>query len=269
MLVVEIPALTSFFFPLFSPPVSALFHPDHMGSPLPAWSFVSRSLVAGYDSQVPPSIYDQPGEGMWELRPDSCVKRCLRECGLWERNCVFIVSARDMISWLLSRQLCLSILLSASCPVWQVSGVSYDGWLFLPDLVCSVFRWAFPLNQIAPVVNIPALILTVMRTSMPSSTVSCRHPVQMLLSVPFCFKDLSYICSQQSQFFSVVMYWNILEQMKFLSSSLLSVSSGSDSGVETHRVFQYLFSITEKLSVSLKSKTRFLWGFWVCISLSA
>lgn len=61
--------------------------------------------------------------------------------------------------------------------------------LFLPDVVHSASRWAFPLKQTAPVVNTPDSILTAMRTSMPSSTVSCPHPTWMLLCVPFLLRS--------------------------------------------------------------------------------
>lgn len=70
------------------------------------------------------------------------------------------------------------------------AGVSSDGrLLFLPDVVYSASRWAFPPKQTAPVVNTPASILTAMRTSMPSSTVSCPHPTWMLLCVPFLLRS--------------------------------------------------------------------------------
>lgn len=61
---------------LFSllPAFSALFHPDHMGSPLSAWSSVSWPFVAGCRSQVSPCIYDQPSEGMWESQLVGCEK---------------------------------------------------------------------------------------------------------------------------------------------------------------------------------------------------
>ena len=177
--------------PLFSllPPVSALFHPDHMGSPLSARSSVSRPLVAGYDSQVSPCIYDQPSEGMWELRPDGCEKvpRWTRPVDRWGET-TFLLCLPETQSpgrWANSSISTFYCLLLAFSLHLLEAGVRCDGWLlFLPDLVRSVSRWAFLLKQTAPVVNTPALILTVTRTSMPSSTVSCPHPVWMLF-VPF------------------------------------------------------------------------------------
>lgn len=152
-----------------------------MGSPLSAWSSVSWPFVAGCRSQVSPCIYDQPGEGMWKSQ--LVVRRCLVTvaCGSWGKKLIFVVLWPDTISRLLSTQLCLALVSSRHL---LEAGVSCDGWLLiLPDLFHFVSRWAFLPKQTAPAVNTPVLILTVMRTSMPSSTVSCHDPFCILLSV--------------------------------------------------------------------------------------
>lgn len=181
-----------FFFPSLPHPVSAIFHPDYVGSPISAWGPVSRPLVAGYDPQVSSCIYDQPREGMWELWADRCEKMVMWTWPVaYEGENIFLVGVPEMWSLLRARSqaaeqtarsqafCCLFFL---SSPPW--SGFSCDGQLlFLPDLVHCISRWAFPLNQTAPVVNTLVLISTAMRTSMPSSTVSCSH--SLLLYVPF------------------------------------------------------------------------------------
>lgn len=118
------------------------------------------------------------------------VRRYLGERGLWvmgEKLHFCCVMARQDLQaaehTVVSRFYCL--LLAFRLHVLE-AGVSCDGWLlFLPNLFHFVSRWAFLPKQTAPVVNTPALILTVMRTSMPSSTVSCHDPLCILLSVPF------------------------------------------------------------------------------------
>lgn len=103
-------------------------------------------------------------------------------CGLWGRKYIFTGSARDMVSaegkisgcWADSSILAFCCLFFLSLSPW--SGISCDGQLLFPLTLSTVFsRWAFPLKQTAPVVNTLVLISTVMRTSMPSSTVSCSH----------------------------------------------------------------------------------------------
>lgn len=117
------------------------------------------------------------------------VRRCHGEHGLWivgEKLRFYCVCQRHDL-WANSSISTFYCLLPAFSLRLLGAGISCGGWRdFLPDLVHSVVsRWAFPLKQTAPVVNTPALILTAMRTSMPSSTVSCHHPVWMPLSVPF------------------------------------------------------------------------------------
>lgn len=164
-----------------------------MGSPISARGSFSRPLVAGYDPQVSSCIYDQPREGTWELWADWCEKMVM-----WTRPVAcegenrFLLEVPDVVSaegktsgyWANSSILafCCLFFLSSS----QSSGVSCDGQLLFPLTLSIVFsRWAFPLKQTAPVVNTLVLISTVMRTSMPSSTVSCSHFLWVLLYVPF------------------------------------------------------------------------------------
>lgn len=179
------------FFSLSSllPPVSALFHPEHMGSPLSAWSSVSWPFVAGCCSQVSPCIHDQPGEGMWKSQV--VLGRCLVNvaCGSWGKKWHFccVVAKHELQA---AEHSCI-LLLASSLHLLE-AGVSCDGWLVFPDLFHFVSRWAFLPKQTAPAVNTPVSILTVMRTSMPSSTVSCHDLFCILLSVrPSCLYSLA------------------------------------------------------------------------------
>lgn len=192
MLAVEIPALKSFSVLLYS-----LFSPQFLRSSTQiTWGALFRHEVLSRDPLLLAMIPKYLRASMTNLVKvcGNCgqigVRRCLGGHGLWvvgEKLHFYCVCERGD-SRPLSRQListCYCLLHPFSFHLLE-AGVSCDEWLlFLPDLVCSVSRWAFPLKRTAPVVNTPALILTVMRTSMPSSTVSCHHPAWKLLSVPF------------------------------------------------------------------------------------
>lgn len=120
---------------------------------------------------------------MWKSQ--LVVRRCLVNvaCGSWGKKLHFscVAARHDLQAAEHSR-----ILLLASRLHLLKAGVSCGGrLLFLPDFFHFVSRWAFLPKQTAPAVNTPVLILTVMRTSMPSSTVSCHDSLCILLSVPF------------------------------------------------------------------------------------
>lgn len=70
--------------------------------------------------------------------------------------------------------------------LWLLEVMYSSQWsILIPVLTdyLSLSRWAFLLRQIAPAVNIPDLILTVMRTSTRSSTVSAGTPPSALSTV--------------------------------------------------------------------------------------
>lgn len=126
------------------PPVSALFHPDHMGSPLSAWSSVSWPFVAGCRSQVSPCIYDQPGEGMWKSR--LAFRRCLVSvaCGSWgkEQHFCCVMAKHDLQA---AEHSCILLLVSSLHLLGAC--VSCDGWPFLLDLCLQV---GFPSKADSP-----------------------------------------------------------------------------------------------------------------------
>lgn len=174
-------------FPLFAllPPVSAVLHPDHMGSPLSAWSSVSCPLVAGYDSQVSPCVYDKPSEGMWELRPDRFEKvprrmwpvdhggettflSCLPEAwspGHWVNSSVSTFTVCSLPSVFISLKLLLAVMGDfSSWPCLLCLQVGFPSKTDSPS--CEYSRFDFDSDE-----DFNAFF-------------NCKLPVWMLLSVP-------------------------------------------------------------------------------------
>lgn len=181
MLPVEIPAPKSSsvpLFPLFFPSFCALPPRSH-GEPSFGMKFCPMTLCCWL---LFPSISARLWPTWWRYVGITVgCEKVPGECGLWVMG--------EETTFLLCRGQtwspgCRAQLYLASRLYLLEAGVSCDGWLlFLPDLFHFISRWAFLPKQTAPAVNTPVLILTVMRTSMPSSTVS--WPLCILLSAPF------------------------------------------------------------------------------------